>query len=91
MSVVLPLIIFPSSLPLIVLFRHLPHRPRRVQIQRSGDCQELDDVDAPFTAFVFRDEALRFTEAVGELLLGQAGLFACGVKQGDEPKVIGRT
>ena len=36
--------------------------------------QELDDVDAAFAAFVFRDETLVFAQFVCQLLLGETRL-----------------
>ena len=42
--------------------------------------QELDDVDAAFAAFVFRDETLVFAQFVGEGLLGEPSSLA-GIDQ----------
>jgi esterase/lipase superfamily enzyme len=65
----------PASL---LLYR--PDRPRRIESERAGDMQELDDVDAAFAAFVFRDETLVFTQFVGEGLLGKPSSLA-GIDQ----------
>jgi hypothetical protein len=37
---------------------------------------KFHDVDPPFAAFIFGDEGLRSTKALGELVLRQAGGFA---------------
>ena len=60
------------------------------ELQRMRDRDELDQVDAPLAAFVFRHEALRTAEPVGELLLRQARLGAGGDQQGNEALMIGR-
>jgi len=53
----------------------------RIHIQGIRNRNELDDVDAPFAAFVFGNEALGFTEAIRQLLLSKTGLLSRGDQQ----------
>src|SRR5688572_24729778 len=57
-----------------------PDRARGVEAQRPCDMQELDDVDAAFAAFVFRDETLVFAQFVCQLLLSHTRSLA-GIDQ----------
>ena len=52
-----------------------------VEAKRLGDLDELDHVDAALAAFIFGYEALRLAQAVGQLLLRHASLFAGGDQQ----------
>jgi hypothetical protein len=50
----------------------LTHEIARVDAERSGDLEDLDEVETPLPALVLRDEGLRPAEDVGELGLGDA-------------------
>lgn len=60
---------------------NVPDRATRIHVQCFRYRDELDDIDATLAALIFGYEALRFVEAVGELLLRQAGLLARGDQQ----------
>ena len=47
-----------------------------VRFDGLTNLDKFHDVDTPFAAFVFGDEGLRSTKALGELVLCQAGGFA---------------
>jgi hypothetical protein len=47
-----------------------------VRFDGLTNLDKFHDVDTPFAAFVFGDEGLRSTKALGELVLCQAGSFA---------------
>ena len=47
-----------------------------VRFNGLTNLDKFHDVDTPFAAFVFGDEGLRSTKALGELVLCQAGGFA---------------
>ena len=38
-------------------------------VQRAQHIDQFDQIEAPFTAFIFRDEGLRFVQLGGHLLL----------------------
>jgi hypothetical protein len=48
----------------------LAHEIARVDMERRGNLEDLDEVEPPLTALVLRDEGLRPSEDVGELDLG---------------------
>jgi hypothetical protein len=50
---------------------------RRFPLKRPHDGNELDDINAPLAALVFRDERLWPLEPAGNLLLGEPGGPAC--------------
>ena len=54
----------------------LLHEIARVDMQRGGDLEDLDEVQAPFAALVLRDEGLWPPEEVGKLYLGDAPCMA---------------
>jgi hypothetical protein len=56
-------------------FQILLHQAEGISTDCSCDRDELDDVDPPLTAFNFRDEGLRLTELVCELLLNHPGIL----------------
>jgi hypothetical protein len=58
-------------------------------IERTGQGDELDDVDAPFPIFVFGDERLRAIEPIGELLLGEARSLARSAKEFEKLQLFG--
>jgi hypothetical protein len=61
--------------------QELPQDGDRFEIEGTRDVNELDRAQAPFAAFVFRDERLRLVEARGDILLRQAALLAKATQQ----------
>ena len=49
----------------------LTHEIARVDMERRGDLEDLDEVEPPLPTLVLRDEGLRPSEQVGELGLGE--------------------
>jgi hypothetical protein len=56
--------------------QELPQDGDRFEVECACDINELDRAQAPFSAFVFRDERLRLVEAHGDVRLRQAALLA---------------
>src|SRR5436190_19999440 len=52
-----------------------PQDPQRIGADFAGNDDELDHVEPSLAAFVFGNKALRLAEALGELLLREAGFF----------------
>lgn len=50
----------------------LTHEIARVDMERRGDLEDLDEVEPSFPALILRDEGLRPSEQVGELSLRDA-------------------
>jgi hypothetical protein len=53
-----------------------PDRCLRIKTEEPAELDELDDIDAPLTAFEPRDERLIFPESFRKLRLGHAGCLA---------------
>jgi hypothetical protein len=61
--------------------QELPQNGDRFEVECTRNVNELDRAQAPFAAFVFRDERLRFVEARGDILLRQAALLTKTTQQ----------
>ena len=56
--------------------KKLPHGGAGLEVERLHNVNELDRVEAPFSAFIFGDKGLRLSESRGNTRLRQAALIA---------------